>query len=55
MATFLATFAAFCVAVLALSIGLLDGRSLRGSCGGPDRCTCTMAEARTCPRRAARQ
>jgi hypothetical protein len=38
--TLLLTFAVFAVVVLAMSVGVaLTGRSLRGSCGGPD-CVC---------------
>jgi len=38
--TLLLTFAIFAVVVLAMSVGVaLTGRSLRGSCGGPD-CVC---------------
>jgi hypothetical protein len=54
MVTFLATFAAFALIVLALGVGLLvDGRRLRGSCGGVGDCHCNAWRARRCPRRAA--
>lgn len=40
MQTLLLTFAVFVVVVLAMAVGVvLTGRSLRGSCGGPD-CVC---------------
>lgn len=40
MQTLLLTFAVFIVVVLAMAVGVaLTGRSLRGSCGGPD-CVC---------------
>jgi len=38
--TMLLTFAVFVVVVLAMAVGVaITGRSLRGSCGGPD-CVC---------------
>lgn len=37
MATFLVTLAFFLIAVGAMSIGLLRGKRLSGSCGGLDR------------------
>lgn len=40
MQTVILTFAVFVVVVLAMAVGVaLTGRSLRGSCGGPD-CVC---------------
>lgn len=40
MQTLLLTFAVFVVVVLLMAVGVLvTGRSLRGSCGGPD-CVC---------------
>ena len=40
MQTMLLTFAVFVVVVLAMAVGVaVTGRSLRGSCGGPD-CVC---------------
>jgi hypothetical protein len=54
MATFLTAFAGFGLVMLALCIGLLvDGRRLKGSCGGPDDCECTALAARRCPKRSA--
>lgn len=54
MFTFLATFAAFGVAVFGLAVGVVvSGRRLRGSCGGEDACACADWKARTCPRRRA--
>ncbi|QDU85013.1 hypothetical protein Pla163_21340 [Planctomycetes bacterium Pla163] len=37
MATFLVTLAFFLIAVGAMSVGLLRGRRLSGSCGGLDK------------------
>ena len=40
MQTLLLTFAVFAVVVLLMAVGVVvTGRSLRGSCGGPD-CVC---------------
>ncbi len=40
MQTLLLTFAVFLVVVLVMAVGVIfTGRSLRGSCGGPD-CVC---------------
>lgn len=40
MQTVILTFVLFCVVVLLMAIGVMvAGRSLRGSCGGPD-CVC---------------
>lgn len=40
MQTIVLTFAIFVVVVLAMAVGVMvTGRSLRGSCGGPD-CVC---------------
>lgn len=40
MQTLLLTFAVFVVVVLAMAVGVMvTGRSLRGSCGGPN-CQC---------------
>ena len=40
MHTLILTFALFVVVVLLMAVGvMLTGRSLRGSCGGPD-CVC---------------
>lgn len=51
MMTFLATFAAFAGLMLALGVGLLvDGRRLRGSCGGGE-CPCGPLAARRCRHR----
>jgi len=44
--TLLLTFAVFLVVVLVMAVGVIfTGRSLRGSCGGPD-CVCE-AEGKT--------
>ncbi|MBE2249626.1 MAG: Na(+)-translocating NADH-quinone reductase subunit E [Myxococcus sp.] len=49
MTLILITFVVFSVAMLAMAVGLLRGRRLRGSCGGSaGACDCT--EAATCPR-----
>ena len=40
MQTMILTFAVFTVVVLLMAVGvMITGRSLRGSCGGPD-CVC---------------
>ncbi len=40
MQTVILTFAVFVVVVLSMAVGVMvTGRSLRGSCGGPD-CVC---------------
>ena len=49
MTTFLLTLAVCAAVVLAMSVGLLVGRRLRGSCG--DDCTCTPLRATFCRRR----
>ena len=50
MATFLATLVIFATAAAAMAVGiLLQGRRLRGSCGGSGlECTCTVLAARSC-------
>ena len=50
MGTFLATLVIFTAAVAAMSVGvLLQGRRLRGSCGGSGlACTCNALKARSC-------
>lgn len=50
MATFLATLVVMGFVVLAMSLGVLvQGKRLKGSCGGADKdCTCSALEARRC-------
>lgn len=55
MAVFVATLVFFLVAVGAMSIGLMRGRRLSGSCGGVDRngapigdCHCGQAPSTNC-------
>lgn len=57
MATFLAAFALFAVVVGAMSIGVLvQGRKLRGSCGGSGQdCQCSPLAARACRLRKMRE
>lgn len=57
MATFLAAFALFAVVSLAMSIGvLLQGKRLRGSCGGTGKaCECSALKARKCRLREMRE
>ena len=57
METFLATLAVFAVVVLAMAVGvILQGRRLRGSCGGSEGdCTCSALAARSCPIRRRRR
>jgi hypothetical protein len=56
MSTFIATFIvlAFLMASMALGV-MLNGRRLRGSCGGipNDDCSCSVSERRQCQRRVA--
>ncbi|MHC4385262.1 MAG: (Na+)-NQR maturation NqrM [Planctomycetota bacterium] len=57
MATFLATFLIFGLVVLSMAVGvLLQGRRLRGSCGGTSQnCECSPLAARHCRLREARE
>jgi len=48
MSTVLATLIVVGAVVLAMSVGLLVGKRLRGSCG--DDCTCTAMRAAFCRR-----
>lgn len=49
MSTFLATLLLFGLAMGAMAIGLVAGRSLKGSCGGSGgSCPCTPDEKRAC-------
>jgi hypothetical protein len=50
MATFVAAFAVFGLAVLGMALGLLlQGRRLRGSCGSSgEACLCSPLAARHC-------
>ncbi len=51
MTTFVAALAVFLVVMLAMAVGaLVQGRRLRGSCGGSGHeCTCSGLAARHCP------
>ena len=51
MATFVAAFAIFVLAVAAMAVGaMVQGRRLKGSCGGAgDGCSCSPLAARRCP------
>ncbi|MEM7433603.1 MAG: hypothetical protein AAF436_00530 [Myxococcota bacterium] len=55
MAVYIMSFLLFSIAVAGLSIGLLAGRGIRGTCGGlngPDGCGACGRERRdSCPRR----
>jgi hypothetical protein len=57
VATLLASFAVFLLAVGAMSIGVwIQGRQLRGSCGGSGGdCQCSPLAARRCPLRRERE
>lgn len=57
MATFLATTAIFLLVALAMSLGaILQGRRLRGSCGGTGKdCECSPLAARSCSLRKQRE
>jgi len=57
MASFLASLAVFVLVFLAMSLGvLLQGRRLRGSCGGSgEGCHCSPLAARHCPLRTRRR
>ncbi len=57
METFLATLVVFGIVVLAMSLGaILQGRRLRGSCGGTGKdCECSPLAARECKLRKARE
>jgi hypothetical protein len=50
MDTFLATLLFFAVIMLAMALGLVSGRSLKGSCGGVQGkdCSCSLSERRVC-------
>jgi hypothetical protein len=49
MTTFIATLILFALVMGGMAIGLLAGRSLKGSCGGRDgSCPCTAEERRAC-------
>ena len=56
LSSFLATLAVFLLVFLAMSLGvLIQGRRLRGSCGGSgEDCHCSPLAARHCPLRARR-
>lgn len=53
MGTFVASLAVFAFVFLAMSVGVLvDGKRLRGSCGGSgEGCHCSPLAARRCPLR----
>ena len=53
VATLLASFAVFLLAVGAMSVGVwVQGRRLQGSCGGSgEDCQCSPLAARRCPLR----
>lgn len=53
MEVIIATMIVFGLMTFAMSIGvLINGRSLKGSCGGiSNNCPCSEAERRTCSRR----
>jgi hypothetical protein len=55
--TFVASLAVFGLAVLAMAVGaLVQGRRLRGSCGGSgEACQCSPLAARHCRLREARE
>ena len=57
MATFLASLVVFGLVVLGMSLGVLvQGRRLRGSCGGSgEDCQCSPLAARTCRLRKERE
>ncbi len=56
MVSFLASLAVFALVFLAMSLGVLvQGRRLRGSCGGiGEGCHCSPLAARHCPLRSRR-
>jgi len=57
LATFLATLVIFGTVLSAMAVGVvLQGRRLRGSCGGTGQdCSCSPLAARACPIRKVRQ
>ena len=56
MATFIAAFAVFGLAVAAMALGaMIQGKRLKGSCGGTGQaCECSALKARSCQMRHAR-
>ncbi len=49
MTTFIAALIFFALVMGGMAIGLVAGRSLKGSCGGTDgSCPCTPEEQRAC-------
>jgi hypothetical protein len=53
VATFIATFTIFGIAVSAMALGvILQGKRLKGSCGGTGKaCECSALKARSCEMR----
>lgn len=51
MPIFILTLAAFAIAMSIMAVGVvLSGKTLRGSCGGPNACDCVGGRIGRCPR-----
>ncbi len=51
MPIFLLTLSAFALAMLVMAVGVIvSGKTLKGSCGGPNACECISGRIGRCPR-----